>query len=93
MKHLILTAALALCFTTAFAQKTALKNLGKLPDITLKDVNGQPFSTKKITNNGKPVIITFWATWCKPCIKEHDAINNVYDDWMDETELLHRKQR
>jgi thiol-disulfide isomerase/thioredoxin len=38
-----------------------------------------------ISNDGKPIIITFWATWCKPCLKEHDAINDVYEDWVDET--------
>ena len=30
-------------------------------------------------------MISFWATWCKPCIKELDAIADVYDDWQDET--------
>jgi len=85
MKQILLIAGLALCFAAASAQTKELKNFGKLPDITIKDVKGQPFSTKKITNNGKPIIITFWATWCKPCIKEHDALNNVYDDWMEET--------
>ena len=88
MKHLILIAGFALCLTTAFAQKKELKNFGKLPDVTLKDVKGQPFSTKKITNDGKPIIITFWATWCKPCIAELMAINDLYDEWQEETGVV-----
>lgn len=85
MKHLLLAAGLVFCLSTAFAQHKELKNLGRLPDVTIKDINGQAFSTSKISNNGKPVIITFWATWCKPCMKEHDAINEVYYDWVEET--------
>lgn len=57
----------------------------KLPEVNIQTVDGKPFSTKDITNDGKPIIITFWATWCKPCMKEHDAINDVYGEWIDET--------
>lgn len=57
----------------------------KLPVIEIKNVKGEPFSTKNLNNNGKPIIITFWATWCKPCMKEHDAINEVYEEWVEET--------
>ena len=31
------------------------------------------------------MIINFWATYCKPCLKELNAINDVYLDWVDET--------
>ncbi|MDD4847566.1 MAG: TlpA disulfide reductase family protein [Bacteroidales bacterium] len=85
MKRLALSVALILCVSTVFCQVKTLKNLGKLPNVTLKNLDGQSFSTANIKNNGKPIIITFWATWCKPCMKEHDAINEVYQDWVDET--------
>ncbi len=57
----------------------------KLPEVNIQTVDGKPFNTKDITNDGKPIIITSWATWCKPCMKEHDAINDVYEEWIDET--------
>jgi peroxiredoxin len=85
MRKLVLILGLIFCVSLTFAQHKELKNLGKLPDVTIKDINGNIFSTSKITNDGKPIIITFWATWCKPCIKEHDAINEVYEDWVKET--------
>lgn len=56
-----------------------------LPNVTLKDLNGKDVNISKLSNDGKPIVITFWATWCAPCIKEHNALSDVYDDWQDET--------
>ncbi len=57
----------------------------KLPSVAMKDIKGITFNSTDITNNGKPIIISFWATWCKPCIRELSAISDVYDDWVKET--------
>lgn len=72
------------CFTEA--QETIKKNQ-KLPAIDVKTLDGKTFNTSKISNNGKPIIISFWALWCKPCIKELTAISEVYQDWQKETGL------
>jgi cytochrome c biogenesis protein CcmG/thiol:disulfide interchange protein DsbE len=28
-------------------------------------------------------VISFWATWCKPCQNELDAISYLYEDWQE----------
>lgn len=61
------------------------KGLFKLPEVDIRSIQGEPFNTKNIENDGKPIIITFWATWCKPCMKEHNAINDVYQEWIEDT--------
>jgi len=33
----------------------------------------------------KQCIIAFFATWCKPCNRELTSIDEVYDDWQQET--------
>jgi len=84
MKNILLIGLFAFLFTASYAQENQ-KNYGKVPAIEVKTMDGNAFNMSSISNDGKPMIITFWATWCKPCIKEHDAINEVYEDWVDET--------
>lgn len=57
----------------------------ELPSVSLKNIKGETVNTAELSNDGKPIIISFFATWCKPCNRELKAINEVYEDWQDET--------
>ena len=57
----------------------------KIPTATLKKLDGTKISSSTFSNDGKPMIISFWATWCKPCIAELNAIHENYPDWVKET--------
>jgi peroxiredoxin len=57
----------------------------QIPSVTLKTIYGKTVSTDTLNNNGKPFIISFFATWCKPCLRELNAIAEEYADWQDET--------
>ena len=56
-----------------------------LPKVKVKTLNGSKVNFNEIDNGSSPIVISFWATWCKPCIKELNNIAEIYDDWQDET--------
>ncbi len=56
-----------------------------IPQAKVLDMKGNKVDFQDIVKSDKPVIVSFWATWCVPCINELDAINEVYPDWQEET--------
>ena len=80
MKHRILSLLL-----TTFLLSVGAAAYAQLPAVTLKTMDGKTVRTDTLSNNGKPFIISFFATWCKPCNRELDAISEEYEDWQEET--------
>ena len=85
MKKLIALLFAVLVVTGLHAQQKS-----DLPNVTLKDLNGKDVNISRIISNQRgasnaPVVLTFWATWCGPCIKEHNALDEVYQEWKEET--------
>ena len=80
MKKTLLSLSLALILPFLLSAQS-----GKLPAVIVQDINGQKVSTSTWNNDGKPMIINFWATWCAPCKRELNAINDLYPDWQKET--------
>lgn len=80
MKQYMVTAVLAVLFVVCMPVAAQ-----KLPQVMLKSIDGHSVMTDTLSNGGRPFIVDFFATWCKPCNRELDAIAEVYDEWQQET--------
>ncbi len=56
------------------------------PDFTVYDKNGN--EVKLSDFKGKPVFITFWASWCGVCKAEMPDIQTVYEQYGDKVEFM-----
>ena len=77
MKAIVLALSLFIS-TLAFAQ---------VPSVKVENSKGESFDTKTLVEAGKPMILSFWSTSCKPCIRELDAIYDALPDWKEEADF------
>jgi thiol-disulfide isomerase/thioredoxin len=80
MKRNILILSLLVC-NLLISQNT-------VPKTTLKTLNGETTNLQKISSENDLIVVSLWATWCVPCKNELDAINEVYQEWQEETNVV-----
>ncbi|MGO3182332.1 MAG: TlpA family protein disulfide reductase [Aequorivita sp.] len=64
----------------AFAQN-------ELPKIDMKTLDGNTINSQDLSTDDNVIVVSLWATWCVPCLKELDAISEIYPDWQEETNV------
>ncbi len=83
MKKLFLGFIIGMLSVNSYAQK----EVQTMPSMILKDMNGKAKNMNDYSKSGKITIVSFWATWCSPCKKELNNMNDVYDDWKNKYDL------
>lgn len=76
----LLPLLLALISISAIAQN-------ELPKIDMHTLDGKPINSSALSTDNNVIVVSLWATWCVPCIKELDAISQIYPDWQEETNV------
>ena len=51
-----------------------------VPNTKLKNLESEFIYSNDVLTQNKFYIISFWATWCIPCINELDAIVDIYEE-------------
>ena len=61
----------------------AAKNYAQeIPITELETTDGESMTSEVFTQqSNKPIVVTFWATWCIPCLTELSAINEQLEIW------------
>ena len=76
MKLLLLGALLMGISVSTFAQKS-------VPDVEVQDLEGKKVNLKDYVKEDKLTILSFWATWCAPCIVEIPMFQKLYQDFKE----------
>ena len=59
----------------------------QVPSVTVENSKGETVNTRSLLDEGTPMIVSFWSTSCKPCIREIDAVYDALPDWLEEADF------
>lgn len=75
-----------LAFSSFLPRANGADATERAPDFTLRDMDGAEH--KLSSYQGKVVLLSFWATWCGPCMVEMPHLQKMYDAYKDKGFVL-----
>ncbi len=92
MRTIVLTFICCFFCASLFAQDQELREKAStdketLPEIVLNNLEGEQKNVADYGKNEKITVISFWSTYCLPCIKELKNIAEIYPDWQDDYDM------
>jgi len=68
------------------AQKGVLTRGEMAPDFSLTTFNGDVIGPDEL--KGKVVLVNFWASWCKPCEQEAEALQSAWEMYASRGDVI-----
>ena len=63
------------------AQEKEIETGRKAPNFKLENIDGKYLELSKEIGSGQVYLISFWATWCKPCVEELTQYKTIYKEY------------
>lgn len=57
-------------------------------DVKIENLEGEQKPFSAVIEGEAPVIVSFWATWCKPCLKEMEALKDLQEEWQGKVRIV-----
>ncbi len=70
--------------SSVYGQDTTGVRSDQIPSTDLRTLEGGVINTRDLLSDTVPVVLAFWATWCRPCLRELSAIHDAMPDWDEE---------
>lgn len=81
MKKLTIVFMLLIFSVPAISQSNS-EGIRKGPNFKTENIDGESFELKSVVGDG-PILLSFWATWCKPCLDELSEYKKIYKEYQD----------
>ena len=85
-KICLITVIWAMSIALSFLFATNMRGANLL-DLTLIDIDGKKVHLDKLAED-EPLLLYFWATWCKPCRKTQPKIADLAKKYKERVEVV-----
>jgi len=82
----LFTVLLVMSITFSFLYAANIRG-GNLMDLTLVDLDGKKVRLDQLAGN-KPLLLYFWATWCRPCRKTQPKVAALAKKYKDRVKVV-----
>lgn len=82
MKKFLLLVMVFLCGINLYSQTEKNTEGAKAPNFVLENLDGDIIELNEEIGEG-PILLSFWATWCKPCIEEMSHFHEIYEQYSE----------